>query len=834
MDVLKVFYNASTVAFLLIISISCSDDPTPTSSNSPALSVVDIDNQTLVSPTNSTVVTPTINYSGSGSLSYQWTVTSTNSADATISNATENSTSISFANLGIYTILFSVTDGSLIDTDTFVVTASASGSSGIVSRPSNTTCLAPDLPPPSSTEIQIVPAFPSLPALNSGDLPIALKQPPGDDTLWMLITQDGLVYSFDNSPTANSFNNILTISVDRSSGELGLLGFAFHPDFASNNYIYFSYNILDNGRNSRITRYTYNPTSGLIDPASATQILNILQPNSNHNGGTIEFGPDGMLYFGLGDGGGGGDPDNNGQDLTTALGSMLRIDVDSGSPYSIPADNPYVGNASGYDERIFAHGFRNPWKWSFDKQTGDLWLGDVGQGAREEINIVTNGENYGWNLMEGSLCFSLADYNAGIGNGSYSCTPPAGLTLPVYEHPRSDGQSIVGGYVYRGSAIPALVGTYIYTDYYPNPIRSLVPNGSDYVFSELLNSNGGYTPSFAEDNSGEIYLLRVTSTAGENIWKITPVGATGGVIPTQLSETGCVDSNDPFLPAPGMIPFDVNAPLWSDNAEKYRFLSIPDGTTIDLDAVTGDFIFPTGSVLMKHFLLNDRIFETRLLMRHQTGWGGYSYEWQYDTNNDPVDATLLTEGKDKTFEGVNWHYPSRTECFLCHTEAANFTLGPEVSQLNKEQVYPTTFITANQIDTLDTINMFTSLEPALNSLFLYALDDETATVEQRARSYLHTNCGVCHRPGGGGRGTMDLRYSTSFQNTQTCGTTPSFGSFGITNAQLIAPGSPDQSVLYHRLTSTDSSRMPPLGTGLVDNQAASVINEWITGLADCN
>jgi glucose/arabinose dehydrogenase len=289
-----------------------------------------------------------------------------------------------------------------------------------------------------------------------------------------------------------------------TGSEQGLLGLAFDPQYAVNRRFYVSY--TDKGGDSVIARYLTDPNNPNVAITPADRILlTVDQPFANHNGGMIAFGPDNLLYIGLGDGGSGNDPGNRAQNITQLLGKLLRIDVSQGTPpqppYAIPPDNPYVGQA-GEDE-IWSIGLRNPWRFSFDRQTGDLYIADVGQSAREEVSTSTfasgggRGINYGWKIMEGSICLP----------GTMCST--AGLALPVVEYDHTEGCSITGGYVYRGAAIPALQGTYFYADYCAHFVRSFIlASGvaTDRDEWPTLDPGGNIT-SFGEDAAGELYIM---------------------------------------------------------------------------------------------------------------------------------------------------------------------------------------------------------------------------------------------------------------------------------------------------------------------------------------
>jgi glucose/arabinose dehydrogenase len=283
-------------------------------------------------------------------------------------------------------------------------------------------------------------------------------------------------------------------------GERGLLGLAFHPAYAQNGRFYVNY--TNPQGHTHISEFRVSSNPDVADPASERLLLFVAQPFSNHNGGGLAFGRDGRLYIALGDGGSGGDPLQNGQSLQTYLGKMLRIDVDSGMPYGVPADNPFRANAAALPE-IWALGLRNPWRFSFDRATGELYIGDVGQSAREEVDVAAagrGGQNYGWNVMEGTQCFLPAR----------DC-PTAGLTLPVLDYGRSVGGSITGGYVYRGCRLPGYQGTYFYGDFVSGVIRSFrLQNGQPTDLQDWTSRIGRgieNVSSFGQDADGELYVL---------------------------------------------------------------------------------------------------------------------------------------------------------------------------------------------------------------------------------------------------------------------------------------------------------------------------------------
>lgn len=325
----------------------------------------------------------------------------------------------------------------------------------------------------------------------------------GDDRIFIVERAGRIRIVEDGNVLSTPFLDIVS-EVSDSPNERGLLGLAFHPDYANNGYFYVNY--TRNDGDTRISRFSVSSNPDVADPESELILLEVDQPYWNHNGGCVKFGPDGYLYIGLGDGGDGGDPGNRAQNPQNLLGKILRIDVDNGSPYGIPASNPFVGNNDVLDE-IWAIGLRNPWRFSFDRETGDLWIGDVGQNIWEEIDFQpansNGGENYGWRCYEGD-----AAYNT---NG---CGPVGNYVAPVldYAHGSSQHCSVTGGFVYRGCKYPDLVGHYIYADYCSGVFWSIIPDGlGGWTNTQAANYPGYDISSFGEDVNGELYVARLTN-----------------------------------------------------------------------------------------------------------------------------------------------------------------------------------------------------------------------------------------------------------------------------------------------------------------------------------
>ena len=669
----------------------------------------------------------------------------------------------------------------------------------------------------------LVQAFPNLPAFNR---PVLLAPVPPPDTRLVVVEQTGRVRAFSPS-AATSTTDVLNVStlITTSGNEQGLLGFAFDPDFATNHYVYVNYTRSGDGA-TVVARYTWDGTN-TVNLNTATIILTVAQPASNHNGGMLAFGPEPnpYLYIAFGDGGGSDDQFNNGQNLNSLLGKILRIDVhpqNAGNGYDIPADNPFVGIAGRRGE-IWAFGLRNPFRFSFDKNTGDLWVGDVGQNQWEEIDVVTKGMNCGWARFEGNHLFR----NDVTLAGGIPHSPP------IHEYDHSEGIAVIGGYVYRGSRFASLFGKYLYTDYGSGTIWSLDADGQN----NTVLTNAANPTSFGEDNDGELYVVQQNG----RLYELNESGG-GGSQPVLLSQTGLFTNLANLTPASGLIEYDLNQPFWSDGALKRRWVAIPANASVVFSA-TGNWSFPIGTVIVKHFEMeltegdsnSRRRLETRLLLRDTNGdWLGFTYKW----NAGETDADLLVSGQSEnltvtplTGPAITWpySYPSRTDCLQCHTAVANRSLGLVTRQLNRDFDYGA--VTDNQLRTLNHINYFSTNIGAATQYGVYpALNDTNASIASRARTYLAVNCSQCHQPGGPTPVNLDFRFDTADASMNAIGVVPTAGSLGLANARIIARGAKESSVLWERMRRLDGNRMPPLGTHRVDQAAVDLIGQWIDTL----
>lgn len=375
-------------------------------------------------------------------------------------------------------------------------------------------------------------AFPGL----TFTAPVELLSPPDNTKRLFVVQQNGIIKVFKNKPgiTNAEVSNFLNIASQVTfNGEAGLLGMAFHPQYATNGYFYVTYT-RPGPLTTVVSRFTVKPGNpNEADPQSEVILFTQAQPYSNHNGGKLAFGKDGYLYISLGDGGSAGDPQNYAQNLSSLLGKILRLDVNQSSGslnYSIPESNPFRNNTQDYREEIFSYGLRNVWKFSIDQSTNTIWAADVGQGNREEIDIITSGGNYGWRLMEGTLCY----------NPSTNCNP-GNLILPIFEYPHTDNnRSITGGYVYRGVQIPEWQGNYIYGDYISGRIWKL-EYSNNTAANTFLNLAGGLISSFGEDHNGEIYVVRYSTSNTGRIFRYFPEAP---VAPASLILTRQSGSNE--------------------------------------------------------------------------------------------------------------------------------------------------------------------------------------------------------------------------------------------------------------------------------------------------
>lgn len=705
--------------------------------------------------------------------------------------------------------------------------------------------------------------------------PVALATPPGETNRLFVVEKPGTIQVITNLAAPNKTEVIDLTSTVRESefSEEGLLGIAFHPQFDASdanasNYVYLFYTTdyrsdVGAGRHDRIARFTVDPENpNRLLPESEFRLLSQFDQASNHNGGDLHFGPDGYLYAALGDEGGGGDDYQNSQRIDRDYFSgIIRIDVDkrpgslepndhpavhrdaeNKAHYGVPPDNPFIGATSfdgapvSPDEVItefWAVGLRNPWRMSFDRVTGLLYIADVGQGAWEEVDIGEAGANYGWNYFEG--------------NHAFSGTPPAGVefTAPVLEYPRNNGpaipggtaqgNSITGGIVYRGDALSQIYGHYVFADYGSQRVFAMKYEGG--VASEFRQLTTANAPvAFGHDPSnGDVLIVSLGGSIRRLIYNNTP---TGEPLPTLLSDTGAFSDLETLTVNTGIEAYDLNLPFWSDHAGKRRWFSVPDVEDTIAFSRDGNWTFPNGSVWIKHFDIeltngvasSSRRLETRFIVKNAGGVHGFTYRW----NEEETDATLVSEGganeeleiRDPDGELLRtqiWRYPSRAECLQCHTPAGGHALGFNTRQLNRDFGGH-----GNQIAALSQAGYFSEPVEGTHTLpRLSAIDDPQISLEHRVRSYLQVNCAQCHQPGGPANAMFDTRVTTpTYEANLVNG--------GLVNAQgdpenrVVAPGDVDHSMLLQRISTRGPGQMPPLASNELDEQAIALLTAWIT------
>jgi mono/diheme cytochrome c family protein len=572
----------------------------------------------------------------------------------------------------------------------------------------------------------------------------------------------------------------------------------------------------------------------------------------NHNGGDLHFGADGYLYVSLGDEGEGNDSLNNSQIINKDFWSgILRLDVDNRpdnlapnphgaitpGTYRVPADNPFVGltNWSGKTldpatvrTEFYAVGLRNPWRIAFDPVTGFLYCGDVGQDAREEIDIIIKGGNYGWAFREGFI------------SGPKASPPGAVHINPIldYAHGFSSiqGNSVTGGVVYRGSRIPALFGHYIFADYVSGNIWAILYDGTNATPVVRLAVDANIAGFGVDPSSGDVLMA---DQGEDQIKRLVPTPPSDEAFPPTLADTGAFIDLANLTPQAGIVPYDINVPFWSDNAIKTRWFYIPTNRTITFRA-TNNWIFPTGSVWVKHFELeltngaasSRRRLETRFIVRDsRTNVYGVTYRWDDAQTN----ATLVREeGLDETFmiddSGIPrtqvWHYPGRSECLHCHTGQGGLVLGFNTPQMNRDFDYGG--IVDNQIRAMTNAGYFST--PVLNLPSLRWLahpTNEAVSVEQRVRSYLAANCVGCHQPGALGGNSFETRLDPPLSVTRLINGVLSNDASDAAN-RVIVPGDPAHSMLLNRIATRGPKQMPPLDSTLIDMQAVALVTRWIT------
>ena len=727
-----------------------------------------------------------------------------------------------------------------------------------LTRTAATSLRVPANPPASTFTTERV--FPNL----SFTQPVAVVTPPGETRRLFVVEKTGRIWVIPDvtaaTPTRTLFLDLTTrVATGGGNDERGLLALAFHPTYATNGQFYVWWTLsttttAGTGEHNRLSRFRASGTDpNAADPASEQPLISQRDEAGNHNGGNLAFGPDGYLYLSLGDEGGANDQFANSQRLDRDFfAGVIRIDVDRrpgslapnahpavhAGTYAVPPDNPWVGattfngaavSPTAVRTEFWAVGLRNPWRMSFDSATGKLWLGDVGQGTREEIDVIVRGGNYGWSYREGFVAGPRGN-------------PPAAATAtflpPIWDYPNpAQGSSVTGGLVYRGSRLPGLVGRYVFTDFVSGRIWALEPDGDNPVTADRVQqiaTDGGISSFGLNPATDDLLVTDLSENVIKRIVATTPGGG-ANTWPATLSATGAFANLATLTSAPGVVAYEPNVSFWSDHARKRRWFALQDTTSVFGFAADGSWALPTGAVWVKHFDLETtrgvastaRRIETRFLVKTATGIHGATYRW----NDAQTDATLVPEdGADQNFTVIEnggarpqtWRFPSRAECLTCHTQAGGFALSFNTRQLNRGD-FLAQLASAGYLSTATT-------PPPATLPALAPGDHPTAALEWRVRSYLEANCASCHQPGGAALGHWDARSSVPLPLANLVNG-PLIDNGGDPANRVIAPGDAAHSRILQRIATRGRGQMPPLVSNERDLAAESLLAQWIASLS---
>lgn len=736
-------------------------------------------------------------------------------------------------------------------------------------------------------------AFPNLRFVD----PVRMVKDPLGPSHVYIVCRDGEVWRIPFSETTTTADRVRVLDLRATTwgiGDSGMMSIAFHPDFGvagnpNRGYFYVFYQYSpDLGSNyapntpsyMRLSRFTIPDGQLTADPGSEVVMIQQYDRHNWHNGGQMYFGPDRFLYLAIGDEGDADDSFNVTQKINERLfAGIVRIDVDQdparshplrrqptqiampvGWPnsftqgYFIPNDNPWLDPGGEVLEEFWTIGLRSPHSMQFDSATAETWIAEVGQDTREEITVVQKGGNHQWPFKEG--------------NADGPRSKPADLigteVPPLFDYPRSMGGCVIGGIVYRGSLhAGALTGKYIFGDHNTRALYALTRPQTGAATAEYLTSvlryggNKQGLSGICEGPDKEVYFMELGENGSEtgSIYRLVRYGQPVADPPQLLSQTGAFTNLASLAPAAGLLPYEVNSPLWSDGAEKRRWIAIPnDGSHDSLSeqvtyADNGAWSFPIGTVLVKHFALpvderNPSIvkpLETRFFVHGSDGvYYGVTYKW----NEQGTDAELLTEGASRDLTVIqadgstrtqHWDFPSRSDCRTCHTEGADNVLGVRSFQVARDMDYPLTGRRANQLETWNSLGIFGSSFGGRNPLTVPAAVDPRdphASLDLRVKSYLAANCSHCHQPSG-----VSANFNASFEIPLA-----SQGLIGgLINRpihgpddRVVIPNNIPDSVMHSRVSVVGANQMPPIGKNMVDDKAVALITDWIKGMDPAN
>lgn len=681
----------------------------------------------------------------------------------------------------------------------------------------------------------------------SFDRPVIVESVPGSN--WMIVCEvAGKLVAFEDREDATKKTVVGDLKTLHASCS-ALYGFAFHPDFPKDRRVYVCYVLGgESADGTKLSEFRMTADSPpRLDLKSERRLLQ--WRGGGHNGGAIAFGPDRMLYVTTGDAGPASPPDihKTGQDVTDFESSVLRIDVENrsdGKEYAVPSDNPFVGMPDVKPE-IWSYGFRNPWKITFDKKTGDLWIGDVGWELWELVYRVVKGGNYGWAAVEGRQ-----PVFKGISTG------PAPIRPPTIDHPHSEAASITGGYVLRDQSHKDLEGSYVYGDYQSGYVWAAKFDGVQVTKLDKIAESGLRLVSFGLDHAGE--LLLVEHERSNAIFRLEQVPKSeladaSATFPQKLSETGLFDDLKNLKPAAGVRPYDVNVELWADGAKAVRHIAIPPGANTEIEANTGRLKLPDGSVAARTVSLKTadsaeaRRMETQILLRQDGAWAAYSYIWNAEgtdaTLAGPEGASIPVNLADESLDGerysTRYRVAARSECVLCH----NPWVESKTTVYGRQSASPLGLLRA-QLDHPDParhekyrdfLTWATGKPAAIESpdpaRTLYDRHEKTASPELRARSWLAVHCSQCHDFNAGGAATIVLDPWTKPEAMRLLNVKPQQGDLGLgADSSLVNPGSPHLSVLFARIAKSGSGHMPRLGSREIDRTGVELVASWIESL----
>ena len=736
---------------------------------------------------------------------------------------------------------------------------------------------------PPALNYQVVDAFPGLTFAQ----PLALQSISGAaySNKLFVVERRGYVSYIPDVTVTNPVRMVLLdisnqVSYDNSAtdGERGLLGLAFHPDFATNGFFYVIYT-ADGGNPyfEKLARFTANPATLTVNTNTQVVLWSTTKREFNHNGGDLHFGTDGYLYVGMGDEGAQYNAHTNAQRLDVSLYSgLLRLDVDKlpgnleplppaatvptltiptdgngHAFYSIPADNPFLGVTNLYGVAVdanhlrgefYAIGFRHIWRFSIDPVTGEIWVGNVGQDLYESVDLVRKGGNYGWPYYEGT---HLTSTNYPTQPTMFA--PPAGFVLdrPIYEYnhpavpgtdPAFSGLDVCGSVPYHGAKIPQLTNAYIFGDFDLGGNIWALRRTNGVATVELLAGQYGESTYGTDPANGDVLMCNYIQN---KIQRLVHTDAANSAFPAKLSDTGIFADLTTLAPNPGIVNYEPIVSFWSDYAIKRRWFCIPDTTNQMIFGADTNWSFPDGMMWIKHFDLEltrgdpttKKRIETRVLVKTTNACYGVSYQW----NDTGTEAFLVPDGGTNFYVNVlvgstnlvqQWEIPSRSSCLACHTPVAGHALSFNTRELN--QATNMNGAAGNQLTLLGAAGYLNTTITAPQTLPAFAAaTDSSRSLEFRVRSYLAENCVQCHQPGGSGTQTWDARPSLTLDQTRLINGVPDNNGGNPLNL-LIVSGDTNHSVLLQHLIASTFSRMPPLATHQLDQGAINLLTAWIS------